>query len=162
MGAKVASGGGKKKRGAYAANADMNVIPFIDILLVLLIIFMVAAPVPTVDVKVDLPPPVPPIESQEEPKKPTLVDIVDPGDGTTQVFVDGRFTEVADLNRNVFGAISVNVPGSGNPLEEEVKVRAAQTLPYASVMGVMATLQEGGFIGVTLIAETALDESQMQ
>jgi biopolymer transport protein ExbD len=159
MGAKLSTGGGKK-RGKYGANADMNVIPFIDILLVLLIIFMVAAPIPTVDVKVDLPPPVPPQETTE-PKIPTLVDIVDPGDGTAQVFVDGRLSDTSTLARDVLGAISVNAPGSENRLLEDVKVRAAQSLPYAQVMGVMATLQEAQFQAVTLVAETALDPSEL-
>jgi len=53
MAAKVSSG---NKGGPMA---DPNVIPFIDILLVLLIIFMVTAPIPTVDIRVDLPPPNP-------------------------------------------------------------------------------------------------------
>lgn len=160
MGAKV-SAGGKQKRGSYEANADMNVIPFIDILLVLLIIFMVAAPIPTVDVKVDLPPPVPPIESQEEPKKPTLVDIVEGSAGDAQVFVDGRLSSLDTLYADVLGAISINAPGSPNRLLEDVKVRADQSLSYASVMGVMAKLQENNFQAVTLVAETALDPSQL-
>jgi hypothetical protein len=87
MGAKVSSGG-TSKRGSYATNGDMNIIPFIDILLVLLIIFMVAAPLPTADVKVDLPPPVPPPEQPEQPKRPTIVSIRDYGDGTPQIWID--------------------------------------------------------------------------
>ena len=43
------------KRGKLQPNSDPNVIPFIDIMLVMLIIFMVAAPMPTVDIKVELP-----------------------------------------------------------------------------------------------------------
>jgi biopolymer transport protein ExbD len=157
MGAKLSTGGGKK-RGKYGANADMNVIPFIDILLVLLIIFMVAAPIPTVDVKVDLPPPVPPI-AEDDPKKPTLVDIVMAADGSAQVFVDSALTEVPDLFNTTYGRVAINVPGSPNPLLEEVKVRAEQRLPYVEVMRVMATLQEGGFNAVSLVAETAIDPS---
>jgi biopolymer transport protein ExbD len=160
MGAKLSTGGGKK-RGKYGANADMHVIPFIDILLVLLIIFMVAAPIPTVDVKVDLPPPVPPPKEEIELKKPTLVDIVDVGDGTAQVFVDGTLTDPSTLSQAVLARISVNAPGSPNRLLEDVKVRAAQTLPYAAVMGVMATLQEARFGAVTLVAETAIDPSEL-
>ena len=54
MGAKLDSGVGKK-RGRPEVNADPNVIPFIDVMLVLLIIFMVTAPIAAVDIKADMP-----------------------------------------------------------------------------------------------------------
>ena len=53
MGAKIGGGGGKFDLGQ---NSDMNVTPFVDVMLVLLIIFMIAAPLSTVSVPVDLPP----------------------------------------------------------------------------------------------------------
>lgn len=154
MGAKLSGGGG-----SLTPNSEPNIIPFIDILLVLLIIFMVAAPIPTTDVKVDLPPPVPPPDApQDEPKRPTVVDVRDDGTGSPQIFVDGELTEQADLADKVLQRVTVNVPGSPNRLLETVRVRADQTLPYASVMGAMAVLQEANFQKVSLVAEDALPE----
>ena len=78
MAGKLAGTGRGRGRGAMAPNSEPNVIPFIDIMLVMLIIFMVAAPTPTVDVKVDLPPPGIPIYTQPE-DKPTIVTLQDAG-----------------------------------------------------------------------------------
>lgn len=163
MGAKVSSGG-SKKRGGYAANGDMNIIPFIDILLVLLIIFMVAAPVPTADVKVDLPPPVPPPETPERPKTPTIVSIRDYGDGTPQIWVDNLVVvdNMDQLPDAVTARVAINVPDTGNPLLESVRVRADQTLPYGVIMTAMGKLQEAQFQKVSLVAEDALPEGAAQ
>jgi biopolymer transport protein ExbD len=160
MGAKLA-GGGKGK--GMQPSSEPNIVPFIDILLVLLIIFMVAAPIPTTDVKVDLPPPVPPEnEPLEKPKKPTVVDIRDDGTGSPQIFVDTQIVDEAGLADKVLERITANVPDSANRLLETVRVRADQTLPYASVMGTMAILQEANFQKVSLVAEDAIDESMLR
>jgi biopolymer transport protein ExbD len=160
MGAKLA-GGGKGK--GMQPSSEPNIVPFIDILLVLLIIFMVAAPIPTTDVKVDLPPPVPPQDPpKEKPKTPTVVDIRDDGTGYPQIFVDTQLVDEAGLSDKVLERITINVPGSPNRLLETVRVRADQTLPYASVMGTMAILQEANFQKVSLVAEDAIDESALR
>jgi biopolymer transport protein ExbD len=160
MGAKL-SGGGKGK--ALEPNTDLNIVPFIDILLVLLIIFMVAAPIPTTDVKVDLPPPTDePPPADQKPKKPTVVDIRDDGTGFPQIFVDTQLVEESGLADKVLERITANVPDSSNRLLETVRVRADQTLPYASVMGTMAVLQEANFQKVSLVAEDAIDESMLR
>jgi biopolymer transport protein ExbD len=157
MGAKLSGGGGNEP------NSEMNIVPFIDILLVLLIIFMVAAPIPTTDVKVDLPPPVPPQDPpKDKPKKPTVVDIRDDGTGSPQIFVDTQITDESMLAEKVLERVTINVPDSPNRLLETVRVRADQTLPYASVMGTMAILQEANFTKVSLVAEDAIDESMLR
>jgi biopolymer transport protein ExbD len=159
MGAKLAGGGGKKK--GYSANSEPNVIPFIDILLVLLIIFMVAAPIPTTDVRVDLPPPVPPENIPQDNKRPTIVDVRDEGGGNPQIFVDGTLIDESELATKVLERVPVNVPGTPNPLLETIRLRADQTLSYATVMRIMADLQEAQFQKVSLVAETALTDEQM-
>lgn len=160
MGAKV-SAGGSHKRGSFESNADMNVIPFIDILLVLLIIFMVAAPPPTTDVKVDLPPPNPPQEPPKEKKVPTIVDIRDDGSGNMMIYVDGNVSQTSTLADDVLARISVNMPNSSNRLLEVIRVRADQTLAYADVMGTMALLQEKNFQTVSLVAEDAISPDKL-
>ncbi len=160
MGAKL-SGGSKGK--GLQPSSEPNIVPFIDILLVLLIIFMVAAPIPTTDVKVDLPPPTnQPPPDNVKPKKPTIVDIRDDGTGEPQIFVDTQLVEADRLSDKVLERITVNVPGSPNRLLETVRVRADQTLPYSSVMGTMAILQEANFQKVSLVAEDAIDETALR
>src|SRR5215469_15686907 len=72
MAAKLA--GGKKGRYELGQNADINVTPFVDVMLVLLIIFMVAAPLATTALKIDLPPAQAPKNPQDQ-KKPTFISI---------------------------------------------------------------------------------------
>src|SRR6185503_7803699 len=77
--------------------SEPNVIPFIDILLVLLIIFMVTAPIPTVDIRVDLPPPNP-VPIRLEGLNPTVVGIREnPAGGGMQVFVDSEIVPLSQL-----------------------------------------------------------------
>lgn len=160
MGAKL-SGGGRGK--GLQPSSEPNIVPFIDILLVLLIIFMVAAPIPTTDVKVDLPPPNPENQKQpDKPKTPTVVDIRDDGTGVPQIFVDTQLTEPEFLAAKVLERITFHVPDSPNRLLETVRVRADQTLPYASVMETMAILQEANFQKVSLVAEDAISEDQLR
>src|SRR4030095_7244238 len=76
---------------------DPNVIPFIDILLVLLIIFMVTAPIPTVDIRVDLPPPNP-VPIHLDGLKPTIVGLRE-GAGGLEVFVDEQTIAMSQLGQ---------------------------------------------------------------
>ena len=159
MGAKLSGGRGK----GMQPSSEPNIVPFIDILLVLLIIFMVAAPIPTTDVKVDLPPPVPPKNQPiEKPKTPTVVDVRDDGTGEPQIFVDAQLTEPDMLASKVLERITFHVPDSPNRLLETVRVRADQTLPYASVMETMGILQEANFQKVSLVAEDAISSDQLR
>ena len=159
MGAKLSGGRGK----GMQPSSEPNIVPFIDILLVLLIIFMVAAPIPTTDVKVDLPPPVPPKNQPiEKPKTPTVVDVRDDGTGEPQIFVDAQLTEPDMLASKVLERITFHVPDSPNRLLETVRVRADQTLPYASVIETMGILQEANFQKVSLVAEDAISSDQLR
>src|SRR5665213_869979 len=75
MAAKLAGGG--KARYELGQNADINVTPFVDVMLVLLIIFMVAAPLATTAIKIDLPPAQAP--KNPDQKKPTFLSITHGG-----------------------------------------------------------------------------------
>src|SRR5438874_13459297 len=86
---------------------EINVTPFVDVMLVLLIIFMVAAPLATVSIRIDLPPAKPPPPSEKEPKPPTYISIQDNG----QVFVsfgktDIRPTTMDNLERDLAAALA--------------------------------------------------------
>src|SRR5205085_3126834 len=93
MAAKLSgSGSGRYDLGQ---NADINVTPFVDVMLVLLIIFMVAAPLATVSIKVDLPPATPPPPDAPKPKDPVYISIRSNG----SLNLSGK--QDTDLNRLV-------------------------------------------------------------
>ena len=71
MAAKLSGAGGDGGK-TIEQNADINVTPFVDIMLVLLIIFMVAAPMATVSIRLDLPPAQPPVNPTQE-KEPVYI-----------------------------------------------------------------------------------------
>ena len=149
MGAKV----GGSKDGPVS---EPNVIPFIDILLVLLIIFMVTAPIPTVDIRVDLPPPNPvPIRLQG--LNPTIVGLRETSAGLA-IYVDEEIVQLSNL-----GDATLNHAIRNNPAldtqdifaEARIFVRADQTTAYGNVVDVMSRLQEEGFVKVGIFAELA-------
>lgn len=143
MGASV--GGGKKGKFDLGQNSEINVTPFVDVMLVLLIIFMVAAPLPTVSIKVEIPPPIPP---KEKPKNdPVFVNIKRGGN----LFLASTPTSKDNLVNDVSRKLTEN--GSTNVLDERVMLRADRDVPYREFMDVLNTLQGGGFTKVGLIAE---------
>jgi biopolymer transport protein ExbD len=149
MGAKV----GGAKGGPVS---EPNVIPFIDILLVLLIIFMVTAPIPTVDIRVDLPPPNP-IPIRIEGLNPTVVGIRE-GAAGMEVFVDEQVVQMSQLGQVTFEHARRNNPGLDVQdlyAEARIFVRADQSTAYGNVVDVMSQLQEEGFVKVGIFAELA-------
>ncbi|HVV32641.1 MAG TPA: biopolymer transporter ExbD [Vitreimonas sp.] len=156
MAGKISMGGGGGRRGAMAPNSDPNVIPFIDILLVLLIIFMVTAPIPTVDIRVDLPPPNP-VPIHLEGLNPTIVGIRE-GAGGLEIFVDEETVSLSQL-----GAKTLEHAQRNNPAldfrdlyaKARIFVRADQSTAYGNVVNVMSQLQEEGFVQVGIFSELA-------
>ncbi|MGH6999809.1 MAG: biopolymer transporter ExbD, partial [Phenylobacterium sp.] len=112
MGAKLGGGGGGKFD--LGQNSDINVTPFVDVMLVLLIIFMVSIPAATVSIKLDLPPAVPPPPGAKV-EEPTLINVQQGG----KLFIGDIPTSLdtlpADLTR------ILNKP---EPTEERVYIRA--------------------------------------
>ena len=158
MGAKVSSGGGGKKSRGGAAITDPNVIPFIDILLVLLIIFMVTAPIPTVDIRVDLPPPNP-VPIRLEGLNPTIVGIRETPAGLA-IYVDEEVVQMSQLGDRTLEHARRNNPALEFEelyAEARVFVRADQTTAYGNVVNVMSRLQEEGFVKVGIFAELAIE-----
>ena len=140
-------GGGKGGRYNLGQNADMNVTPFVDVMLVLLIIFMVAAPLATLAIKVDLPPAQP---TDNPPKDPTFISIQTTG----QINISGRPTELATLDRDLAAKLRV-----ANPKNEVILIRADRDVPYGRFMGVVNQLQTDGYYKVALISEAGDTEA---
>jgi biopolymer transport protein ExbD len=119
-------------------NHEINVTPFIDVMLVLLIIFMVAAPLATVDVKIDLPAstakPVP------RPDKPIYLSIKE----DTSLFLDNQQIEPAQL-----GAALDQLTGADKG--KTIFVRGDKGVDYADLMGVMDNLRGAGYLKIGLV-----------
>jgi biopolymer transport protein ExbD len=143
MGSKLSGPGGQGGK-TIEQNADINVTPFVDIMLVLLIIFMVAAPMATVSIRLDLPPATPPADN-EKPKEPVYITIQETG----SIFLADRQTTIETLAADVCTALAVPT----DCREERVFVRAQPDVTYDQFMEVMNTLQENGFFKVGLLNE---------
>lgn len=142
MGAKLGGGGGD--RYTVTQNSDINVTPFVDVMLVLLIIFMVSAPLATVSIKLDFPPATPPQTQTEKPKEPTFISIQRSG----QVYIGDQETTPATLTADL-----TRILASPNPQEERIFVRADADVLYGQFMEVLNALQDDGFFQVGLIGE---------
>jgi len=152
MAGKVSSGGGKK--GGMDVNADPNVIPFIDIMLVLLIIFMIAAPISSVDIQVDMP--TSKIMPSQRPPRPTWVS-VNSGDGGVRVFVMNDEVAIANLGQATYEAVQENSPLIRNDdfeiKDQRIYIRADGQIAYRHVVRVMNELQNRGFSKIGFVAE---------
>ncbi len=127
-------------RGRYKPLAEINVTPLVDVMLVLLIIFMVTAPLMTSGVTVDLPKTnAQPINNDSEP---LTVSIRANGDIFLQE-VQVPLTDVVEKLRAI---------GRDNP-DRRIFVRGDKDLPYGRIMEVMGTITQGGFTHVALLAE---------
>ena len=117
---------------------DINVTPFIDVILVLLIIFMVAAPLSTVDLPIDLPTST--AAPQKKPDKPTYVSIkadlaVAIGENVVKRVDLVRLLESSDGNKDRF-----------------IFLRADRAVPYGEMMNILELLRGGGFNKIKLVA----------
>ena len=136
----VSNGGRVRGRGRYRPLAEINVTPLVDVMLVLLIIFMVTAPLMTSGVSVDLPK----TNAQQlnSDSEPLTVSIK--ADGS--IFLQDQAVDVGDLVAKL-QAISKNNP------ERRIFVRGDKDLAYGRIMEVMGTITQGGFTKVALLAE---------
>lgn len=140
MGAKLAGSGGGRYE--VEANSEINVTPFVDVMLVLLIIFMVAAPLASVTVQVALPPAV--AKASPNPPKPVYISIQSNG----ALYIGDSATDLSTLGDDIRSSI-----GSRNPSKERIFIRADKEVLYGDFMGVMNMLQDNGFYSVALVGE---------
>jgi biopolymer transport protein ExbD len=122
---------------------EINVTPFIDVILVLLIIFMVAAPLATVDVGVDLP--ASSAKRQPRPDKPVYLTIQQ----DLKLAVGNQVFDRPALG----GAIAA---ATQNDKEQRIFLRADRRVPYGELMEVMNDLRNAGYLKVALVALEAV------
>jgi biopolymer transport protein ExbD/biopolymer transport protein TolR len=139
MAAKLAGGGGGRFN--VEQNSEINVTPFVDVMLVLLIIFMVAAPLASVTVEVALPTAV--AKASTNPPKPVYISIQSNGN----IYLgDNRVLDAYDLGTELKRNI-----GKRDPTKERIYIRADKQVRYGAFMGVMNSLQDNGFYSVALV-----------
>lgn len=126
-------------RGALEENHEINVTPFIDVMLVLLIIFMVAAPLATVDLPVDLP--AANAAPHEKPDKPVYV--------TIQADLALALGETPVKRNDLVTALD-NIGGGDK--SKRIFLRADSAVPYGEMMAVLERLRAGGYGKVALVA----------
>ena len=132
---------GRARRGRRAALSEINVTPLVDVMLVLLIIFMVSAPLLTVGVPLQLPKTeASAVQDQQEPI-------------TVSVRSDGRV--FINESETPFGSLSPTLRRmAGETYSKPIYVRADGRAPYALVAQVMASLSQSGFSTIDLITDT--------
>jgi biopolymer transport protein ExbD len=142
MGLASARGTRRGRGGHRRPMSEINVTPFVDVMLVLLIIFMVAAPLATVDVKVDLP--VSNAQSAPKPEAPVYLSLQ--ADGS--ILVNEDEVRLAALGAAITEA-------TAGDREERVFLRADKAITYDEIMQAMNALRAAGYVHVALVgAET--------
>ena len=123
---------------------DINVTPFIDVMLVLLIIFMVAAPLATVDVPVDLPASTAP--PQQRPPKPVYITLK--ADGTISVGDD-------PVPRSALPDVLASATHGDK--EQRIFLRGDRAVPYGDVMALMNDMRDSGYLKIALVGMETRD-----
>jgi biopolymer transport protein TolR len=136
---------GKRRHRRHAVMSDINVTPMVDVMLVLLIVFMVSAPLLTVGVPVDLPQTQ--AKSLDKGQEPLVVSLTNKG----EVFLQSADTPtpIDDL----VGKLTAITDARGSGLEERIYVRADRAADWGAVMKVMGRLSAAGFKKVALVTE---------
>jgi biopolymer transport protein ExbD len=127
-------------------NHEINVTPFIDVMLVLLIIFMVAAPLATVDVSVNLPAST--AQPQPRPEKPLFLTIK--ADHSLALGDD-------QVNKDDLGALLNRE--SGGDKTQRIFLRADKTVDYDALMQTMNLLRAAGYLEIALVGLDAASTS---
>ncbi len=134
------NGGGRRRRGGYRPMSEINVTPFVDVMLVLLIVFMVTAPLLTVGVPVDLPKTK--AKSIAESEEPLVISVNLEG----TIFIQETAVELENLVPRLQAITE-------NKADTRIYVRGDQGVNYGRIMEVMGNINIAGFTRVALIAE---------
>ena len=141
----MAMGSTQRRRGnrrGRAPMAEINVTPLVDVMLVLLIIFMVTAPLMSAGVPIDLP------DSKAKPldQTPSQIELSIAPDGT--IYLDKMVIAPGSLGQRLAA-----IPRGADGKLPLVTLRADKTLEYGGVMGVMGELSHSGFTAISLVTD---------
>jgi len=146
MGAKLVSrgrGGSRRSRGVMA---EINVTPMVDVMLVLLVIFMITAPLLSAGVSLDLPKAKAKSISQED-SKPIEISLTAKGD----IYI-GETRMSQDRMTSTLQAIAAEAP------DRRIYIKADSKLDYGKVMGIMAAINVAGFTKIALITDPTMSK----
>ena len=133
----------------FGETHEINVTPFIDVILVLLIIFMVAAPLSTVDLPIDLPSST--ATPQKKPDKPTYVSIKP----DLSLAIGEQMVKRSELVRSLDAVADMSK-------DKPVFVRADRAVPYGEMMDVLEILRSGGYAKIKLVALEGVPDGALQ
>jgi TonB system transport protein ExbD (group 1) len=139
MAAKLAGPGGGRFQ--VDLNNEINVTPFVDVMLVLLIIFMVAAPLASVNVKVNLPP----ANAKPQTKPPQIIYVSIKQDGS--YYVGDNPTDLSELPD------ALKLAAGPSHVGLRIFIRADENVEYGKFLDAMNTMQDNGFYSVALVGE---------
>ncbi len=143
-------GSGRFERIKKPLKSDMNVVPYIDVMLVLLVIFMVTAPMITSGINVDLPQANGnPIESKDAPAMVTLDQ-----DGHYYLEYKQDKAEPLDLSQLTVILTEAQTQATAENKQLSVVIRGHNTRPYGDVIALMSSLQDAGLTQVGLLTES--------
>jgi biopolymer transport protein TolR len=141
--ASMVSAGGSRRRRRRAVMSEINVTPFVDVMLVLLIVFMVSAPLLTVGVPIDLP------QSQaktlEQNNEPLAISINQQG----QIFLQKDEIKLDDL----LPKLKAIIDARGGTTNDLIYIRGDKTVAYGTMMRVMGRISGAGYHRVALVTD---------
>jgi biopolymer transport protein TolR len=141
--ANMVSAGGSRRRRRRAIMSEINVTPFVDVMLVLLIVFMVSAPLLTVGVPIDLP------QSQaktlEQNNEPLAISINQQG----QIFLQKDEIKLDDL----LPKLKAIIDARGGTTNDLIYIRGDKTVAYGTMMRVMGRISGAGYHRVALVTD---------
>jgi biopolymer transport protein TolR len=136
----MSSLGGRNGRRRYRPLAEINVTPLVDVMLVLLVIFMVTAPLMTSGVSVDLP------KTDAKPLNTDSTPLTVSINAQGKIYLQNQEVELPEL------VAKLQAISSGNA-DRRIFVRGDSAISYGLVVQVMATISQGGFTKVALLAQ---------
>jgi biopolymer transport protein TolR len=140
MGMNMGQSGGRGRRNRNSLNSEINITPMVDVMLVLLIIFMVAAPMLVAGVNVDLPETsASPVSGQDEPLAVTV-------DKNGEVYIQETKIELSELTPKLKAITK-------EKLDTRIFIRGDQGINYGKVIEVMGAINAAGFNKVALVTE---------
>src|SRR5208282_4383187 len=128
--------------------SEINMVPFIDVVLVLLIIFMITAPILQSGIEVD----VPKTKTVKELTEQRMVVTID---RSQRVYLNDQAVNIHDLGKQVLAQ-------SRDPLHQAVYVRADETVPFGSWATVVDTLRQAGIQNISVVTQPLSERSQIR
>jgi biopolymer transport protein ExbD len=146
MGMQLGGEGAHGKNSGFSESSDINVTPFVDVMLVLLIIFMVAVPIATVNVKVNFPDSNAPAESKAS--APVWISMTKSG---SYYIGDRRYSSASEIGSELVTEIPLSQRDT-----TRLFLRGDAELPYRKVLELMNELKAGGFYKISLVGHEAV------